>query len=327
MTDKDELLNRILFAVGDCTSEQKSRIIIAMAGFNVTRETTEIAIVDGDRNLALIKRFLMAKTVAGRTERTLGQYKNILLKVNSDMGKDFLALEPDDIRMYLAKKLVVDKVSAVGCNNIWRVMSSFYGFLVKEELISKNPMLKVDTVKQPKVKKQAFTDDEVEKIRNSCKNLRDKALIETLLSTWCRVSEVEQMDIRDINRDGSMMVRGKGQKDRIVYLNAKAKYAITEYLEARTDKNEALFVSLDKPYDRLKKSAIEIVTRSIGKRTGIDKCHPHRFRRTGATFALRSGMPIELVSKLLGHEDLSTTQIYLDIDEHSVSEAHRKYVN
>lgn len=327
MTDKDELLNRILFAVGDCSNEQKSRIIIAMAGYDVRKETTEIALVDGDRNIDLIKRFVVAKTVAGRTKKTIGYYRNTMLAVNRDIGKDFCLLTPDDIRAYLAKKMVIDNVSAVGCNNIWRVMSSFYSFLVKEDIISKNPMMKVDTVKQPKIKKNAFSDDEVEKIRNACTNLRDKALVETLLSTWCRVSEMEQMNIRDINRDGSMMVRGKGQKDRIVYLNAKAKFAINTYLESRTDSNEALFVSLDKPYARLNKSGIEIVTRGLGKETGIDKVHPHRFRRTGATFALRAGMPIEMVSRILGHEDLSTTQIYLDIDEHSVSEAHRKYVN
>ena len=122
-----------------------------------------------------------------------------------------------------------------------------------------------------------------------------------------------------------MTVLGKGEKERTVYLNAKAQYQIDKYLSQRNDKEDWLFVALDEPHEQLKKSAIETRVRQIGRKQGVENCHPHRFRRTGATFALRAGMPIEDVSRILGHEQLSTTQIYLDIDDEKTHASHKKY--
>lgn len=166
---------------------------------------------------------------------------------------------------------------------------------------------------------------ECERLRDNCTSLREKAIVETLLSTWCRVSEIERMNISDICGD-QITVVGKGEKERIVYLNSKAILSLSNYLDSRDDKNDALFVSFNKPHDRLLKSSIESTMRELGNRAGVANVHPHRFRRTGATMALKSGMPIEKVSRLLGHESIETTQIYLDINEDEIHQAHKKWV-
>jgi site-specific recombinase XerD len=208
-------------------------------------------------------------------------------------------------------------------------------------------MNKVDSVKVQKIKKKAFTDIEVEKLRESCRTAMETALVEVLLSTGCRVSEVSAIQISEINED-KVLVHGKGNKDRVVYLNAKAQIALTKYLAERSDMNPYLFPQgVWLAHDRKAKNkqnpfwyrrpdlvgegkrdngAFEATVRRLGKRAGVENVHPHRFRRTCATMALRRGMPLELVSKMLGHEQIVTTQIYLDLSEHELEEAHKKYV-
>lgn len=326
----DELLKEVcvLFQNRDAYDDDiKSKLILILSNYEISKRNTEITLYDcEDYNQQIISRFLINKTVAGMTERTIKFYGSQLKFTFSRINKPINQITSDDIKLYLAKRQVQDKVGDVTVGNEWRVLSAFYGWLHREELIEKNPMYKVDKPKQRKKKKKAFSSMECELIRNSCDNLREKAIVEVLFSTWSRVSEIEQMDISDIEGD-SLTVVGKGKKERIVYLNSKAQLAIKNYLENRDDNNPALFVSFDKPYNRLLKSSIEKTVREIGKRAGVENVHPHRFRRTGATIALRSGMPIEKVSFLLGHESIETTQIYLDINEDEVKQAHKKYVN
>lgn len=303
----------------------KAEITLILAQYEVMKKETELAIYEADNyNLEMIQRFLISKTVAGSTERTLKYYKNQLIKIAEKLEKPINIVTSDDIKMYMAIRQIKDKVSEVTLKNEWNILSSFYGWMLKEELLEKNPMFKVDSPKKRKKQKKAFESMECELIRNNCNSLRDKAIIEILFSTWCRVSEVVQMDIADIRGD-SITVLGKGQKERTVYLNSKAQLAIKNYLESRKDGNAALFVS--RTAKRLERNSIESVVKNIGMAAGIDNVHPHRFRRTGATFALRAGMPIEKVSYLLGHESVSTTQIYLDISEEEMKQAHRKWVS
>lgn len=186
-------------------------------------------------------------------------------------------------------------------------------------------MAKIEKPKKRKHKKKAFTPTEVEKLRDACDSLRDRALLEVMLSTWCRVAEIHRMDIADINGD-AITVTGKGEKERIVYLNPKAMLAVEKYIESRTDNDPALFVSEKGSHYRLAISGLEIAVRKLGKRAGVANTHPHRFRRTGATLALKAGMRIEAVSHLIGHESIETTQIYLDINEQEMKQAHDKYV-
>lgn len=326
---RDKLLNEIELILIGCEINPdivKSKLIILLNDYEITERCTEVAVVtDEDDILKYIKLFLVNKRVSGRTERTLHHYKGELLRFFREVQKSPLDITADDIKMYFATKEVRDGVSKVTQKNTLRVLSSFYQWMMKEEYIIKNPMNKVDDIKLPKIKKHAFTELEVETLRNRITDIRDKAIFEVLLSTWCRVTEIEGMNRTAI--DGERIeVLGKGQKTRIVYLNTKALVALNKYLDSRNDDNEALFVSVDKPHNRLRKSQIENLIREYGRDCGIEKCHPHKFRRTGATFALRRGMPIEQVSKILGHESIETTQIYLDVSEQELANSHRKYV-
>lgn len=324
---KQELIQKICILLqknNTYSDEMKNELVILLNDYDIQRRSTELAICDEDINKNLIARFLVSKTVAGCTKRTLDYYRITISNILEKIGKSGTEVTPDDIRMYLACRQIKDGISKTTASGEWRTLSTFYGYLQKEEIISKNPMFKVESIRPEKKKKKAFTDMEMEKIREGVDNVRDKALIEVLFSTWCRVTEIANMKIKDIDGD-SMLVFGKGQKERVVYLNPKAKLAIENYLNTRTDDNEYLFVSRQKPYKKINQSGIEIVTRNLGKKLDIKNCHPHRFRRTGATMALRHGMPVEKVSKILGHEDIGTTQIYLDISEEELKQAHKKY--
>lgn len=241
-----------------------------------------------------------------------------------------------------------DKVSKVTINNERRCLSSFFSWLQTEEILLKNPMAKVERVKVTREKKKAFSLMELEKIRAACRTARERAIVETLISTWCRVSELTGIRISDIH-DGTCTVHGKGDKVRDVYLNARSVLALETYMKERSDGNPYLFPGAVEGYIQaskggrcaadwykdpglvsetapLDKGSIESIVRRIGKISGVDHVHPHRFRRTGATMALRAGMPLIQVSKLLGHESIETTQIYLDISDAELEAAHEKYV-
>lgn len=323
-----EEIEGILNEQGICSEIIHAKLIVCLSKWDVQKAVTDLTTFNAvEYNEHVLKRYIVACAVKGLTKRTIQAYQNSLTFIFEKIGKQIDLITSDDLKLYLAMRQLQDKVCEVTIGNEWRNLSAFFLWLTKEELIQKNPMLKVDKPKERKKKKKAFTQIEVEKLRNKCKDKREKALVEVLLSTWCRVSEVSGMNIDDIKTDGSMKVLGKGEKERIVYLNAKAQLALEEYLQTRNDKNEALFVSMDKPHNRVSTSWVETTIRKLGERASVDNTHPHRFRRTGATFALRSGMKIETVSHLLGHEQISTTQIYLDLNEDEMSQAHRKYVN
>lgn len=336
----------------------RSNLVIILNDYEVQKRTTELAILDEDEITKYMRLFLISKRVAGRTERTLNHYKNELQRFFSEIQKNPTEICTNDIKMYLAVKEVRDNVSKVYQQNMVRVLSSFFNFMVTEEYILKNPMNKLEKIKVPKVKKEAFTETDIEKLRFEIgDNIRFQLIFEMLLSTWCRVSELVQIKKSDIAPDmKSVLVHGKGQKDRKCYLNAKAELCLQKYLSMRTDDNEYLFPKCnigvgdkEKVFSQvvaqkglklsewwrdseligeshIDKSTVELMVRRLGRSAGVKKVHPHRFRRTGATFALRRGMPIEQVSKLLGHESIETTQIYLDISENELENAHKKYV-
>lgn len=357
---RDKLLDEImmiLMAAGFDTDLVKSRLIMLLNDYEVESRKTEIIVADENDVVKYMRLFLISKRVAGRTDRTIKQYKDTLNRFFREVPKSPVEITSDDIKLYLATKEVRDKASKVYLKDILRVISSFYQWMVKEEYIIKNPMNKVDEIKTPKVKKIAFTEAEIEQMRFEIgDDVRLMCMFEMLLSTWCRVSELAQMKRKEISEDReTVLVHGKGNKDRICYINARAKICLQRYLEERKDNNEYLFpncrlkVTGEKNYiaveckkakvspkdwwkvkelistGHIDKSSIGALVRKLGIRAGVENVHPHRFRRTGATFALRRGMPIEQVSKLLGHESIETTQIYLDISEQDIALAHKKY--
>lgn len=320
-----ELIEKILL-IADDTTNFKANLTILLNEYDITPKKTEVAIYDKDSyNHSLINKFLANKKIAGMTHKTIEYYGARLNYIFNEINKPINLITSDDIKVYLAKRQIKDKLSNKTLNNEWRVLSSFYNWAIRDEELSKNPMYQVDKVKERKTKKKALNDMECELIRNSCESLRDKALVEILFSTWCRVSEIEGMNISDIE-DDQLTVTGKGEKERIVYLNSKAQLALKNYLEARTDNNDALFVGLKAPYNRLSKNGIENNIKKIGLKANVNNVYPHRFRRTGATIALRTGMSIDKVSHLLGHESIETTQVYIDIKDAELKEAHKKYV-
>lgn len=350
MTDGREDLRTKLILLLRAKGVQSAdiEVDIVLKDFEIMTRTTEIALLSEDRNQYLFNKFLAAKLVAGCTDRTLNYYRKELIFIFDRINKTADNVTTDDIRLYLAFRQKKDGISKVTTNNELRVLSSFYSFLQDEGIINRNPCAKIDKIRYPKTKKHAFTEIEIEKLRDCLRDNREKAIFEVLLSTWCRVSELVQMKIEDM--DGNkILVHGKGEKDRTVYLNARAYLAVERYLAERTDKNPYIFAGsycwgdktpqkgvknewyknaeLVAPDTHLEKGSVEQMIRRLKKRAGITSdCHPHKFRRTGATMALRKGMSIEQVSKMLGHENIDTTQIYLDLNESDLEMNHKKYV-
>ena len=212
-------------------------------------------------------------------------------------------------------------------DNIRRTLSSFFAWLENEDYIEKSTVRRIYKVKATKKVKETFTDENLEKLRDTCSNVRDLAILELLISTGMRVGELTKLNISDMNfQERSCIVLGKGNSEREVYFSAKSKMYIKKYLETRTDDNEALFVSLIKLYNRLGISGVEILIRNLGKEANINKVHPHKFRRTMATMTIDKGMPIEQVQKLLGHIKIDTTMEYAMVNQNNVKNSHRKYI-
>ena len=305
-------------------TDVKMNLEIILNDYEIQKRETAIALRNEDMNEIVIKKFLVAKTVEGRTDRTIQYYRDRITTIVDRINKSVTEITTDDIRYYMAVRKIKDGVSDVTIGNEIRCMRSFFTFLENEELINKNPCRAIGPIKTEKVKKKAFSEMDVEKIRSACRTARETAIVEILLSTGCRVSELVGIERKDVLGE-SLTVHGKGKKDRTVYLNAKSQMAITNYLKERTDNSSYLFTKYKKD-EKANAGQIEKTVRDIGERAGVKKCHPHRFRRTCATFALRRGMPVEQVSKMLGHEELTTTQIYLDLSEEELHQAHKKYV-
>lgn len=351
--ERENLINDICIAMGVYQidlQEVKDLLYMVLDPYEITGRCTDVAELKQDRNEYLLQRFLVAKTVKGLSKRTIKAYRTGLTMILQNIGETVDDITADDIRYYLAVRQRRDRISKTTADNELRYLRTFFQYLVAEELVTKNPTAKVDRIKCERRRKEAFTDIEIEKIRLAANGEREKAIIEILLSTGCRVSELVEIEKTDIDGNKAL-VHGKGAKDRIVYLNAKAMVAIEMYLSQRSDSNPYLFpggffeeaakkrnggrnslanwwkdpkaVHPDKHMD---KSTVETMMRNIAKRAGVERANPHKFRRTCATMALRRGMPIEQVSKMLGHEEISTTQIYLDLTEEELEQAHKKYV-
>ena len=340
----DEIMVNIENYVTDFMAVSNCLYII-LQDYDITKKSTELVEYRGDDNLLLIKKFLVAKKIKGCTDRTLCYYSKEITRAIDRIGKPVIDITADDIRFFVALRM--KDVTKTTANNELRCLRSFFAWLNAEELIPKNPTININCIKEHKMQKEAFTDFEIVQMRNNLKTSRDKCIFELLVSTGCRVSELVQIKNEDID-DDHILVHGKGNKDRMVYLSASAQYALHNYQNDRKDTSEWLFPKKNDDVDfrtvkrksienwwmnpryininaHMDKGTVEHRIRMLGRKLGI-KAYPHKFRRTCATNALRSGMPIEMVSKMLGHEQINTTQIYLDLKEDDLKTMHQKYV-
>lgn len=279
-------------------------------------------------NHEFLNLFISAKKIEGCSEKTLKYYQNTIEKLLKNINVAVNHITTSDIRKYLSDYQEYHMSSKVTIDNMRRIFSSFFAWLEDEDYISKSPVRRIHKVKTDSLVKEVLNDEQLELLREACKNKRDLAIIDMLSSTGIRVGELVRINIDDIDfHERQCVVFGKGNKERVVYFNARTKLHLQQYLSIRNDDNPALFVSLHAPHNRLTIGGVEICIRKLGKTLEIPKVHPHKFRRTLATMAIDKGMPIEQVQRLLGHVRIDTTMHYAIVNQNNVKIAHKKYLS
>lgn len=278
-------------------------------------------------NHVYLDMFLTAKRIEGCSERTLEYYRStikaMLYKVKSPMRQ----ITTEMLRDYLSQYQGINNCGNVTIDNIRRNLSSFFSWLEEEDYILKSPMRRIHKIRTKQPVKETISDETIEKLRDNCKCIRDLSIIDLLYSTGIRVGELVNLNISDVNfEERECVVFGKGNKERKVYFDARAKLHLQDYMNSRKDDNPALFVTLDAPHSRLKISGVETRIRQLGRKLDLEKIHPHKFRRTMATRAIDKGMPIEQVQKILGHSQIDTTMQYAIVDQNNVKSSHRKFI-
>ena len=274
-------------------------------------------------NMDFLDMFLTAKRLEGCSDKTIRYYRCNIEKMLDTINIPVIKITTEMLRKYLVEYQTINNCGKVTIDNIRRSLSTFFSWLEEEDYIIRSPMKRI-----PVIVKDTIPDEKIEILRDNCNNLRDRAMIDFLLSTGIRVGELVRLNIDDIDfSERECVVYGKGDKDRKAYFDAKTKIHLLNYIESRTDNNIALFVSLNKPHSRLTESGVELRLREMGKKLGVEKVHPHKFRRTIATRAIEKGMPIEQVQKILGHEQIDTTLRYAMVNQNNVKLSHRKYIS
>lgn len=305
---------------------EKLQMVLQHALFVVKIEADEQCNSENNQR-DLVELFLAAKRIEGCSEKSLKYYKATIETMINSIGKEVNQIMTDDLRTYLTDYQKRKNSSRVTIDNIRRILSSFFSWLEDEDYIIKSPVRRIHKVKTATNIKETYTDEALELLRDNCTELRDLAMIDMLASTGMRVGEMVLLNREDINfNERECVVFGKGDKERIVYFDARTKIHLLNYLESRNDDEPALFVSLKAPHNRLKIGGIETRLREMGKKLDINKVHPHKFRRTLATMAIDKGMPIEQLQQLLGHRKIDTTLQYAMVKQSNVKLAHRKYI-
>lgn len=341
MMKKEELFDEIQITAENLGMEEcKARELVAcvallMKDYDIVlqNQTTDLVVSELDKDNVMVQKFLMSRKVKGCTDRTIKFYIDSIRRTRRRIQKPLKEITVDDIRWYSSIREFQDKVARVTIQNELHAMSSLMEFLSADGYIQGNPVKKFGEYKIPKKMKKAFTEYEIEKMRGVIETKKEAAFFEILLSTGCRVSELAGIRKDEIRGD-KILVHGKGQKDRNVIMNTRAKIALEDYMANKCEESKLspwLFPKreythiCETPEEHMDPCSIEGTIRKIGKRVGVH-AHPHKFRRTCATFALRRGMDIIYVAKMLGHENITTTQIYLELNEEEMDYQHKKYV-
>ena len=279
-------------------------------------------------NKGLLTKFLKDKRLFGLSEKTLSYYNDELTRFFEwvKMGMDSVTTE--DIRYYFSYLMETRKVTATTIDNVRRIFNTFYNYCVVNGLLYSNPCKKIDKIKGQKKIKKPFTNMEIIAMRDNFKNLREEAIFELLLSSGMRIGELVLLNKKDLNMEEcTVIVTGKGDKQRECFFSELAKYKIQKYLKTRTDDNPSLFVSLNSPFNQLKISGVERSLRDLGYRSGVNQVHPHKFRRTFATRLLYKGVPIDQIQKFLGHSQIETTQLYASSNDEELEYNIKRHVN
>lgn len=320
-----DVVQKMLPHLDNLQLQQLQKILeCSLFGFEIIVQEEQEIVND---NPQLINSFVAAKRIEGCSEKTLKYYRTTIETVVTTIGKNIRHIKTEDLRSYLTDYQRKKQSGRVTLDNIRRILSSFFSWLEDEDYILKSPVRRIHKVKTVADIKKTYTDEELEKMRDNCTELRDLAIVDMLASTGMRIGEMVLLNKADINfNERECVVFGKGNKERIVYFDARAKIHLQSYIASRMDDNPALFVTLRSPYERIKIGGVENRLRKMGKLLDIEKVHPHKFRRTLATMAIDKGMPIEQLQQLLGHKQIDTTLQYAMVKQSNVKQAHRKYI-
>lgn len=321
----EEIISNIRCRLANILPKNHLEVVIQCVS-EVVSSNVSRHIVDYDNEISLVDKFISAKKIEGCSEKTIKYYQATISSCISSVNKAVVDMSTDDLRQYLSDYQATHDVSKVTIDNIRRILSSFFSWLEDEDHIVKSPVRRIHKVKSGHMVKNAFNDEELEKLRDSAENIRDETILDILISTGMRVGELVNLDREDVDfNERECIVFGKGSCQRPVYFDAKTKLHLQEYLNERTDINPALFITL-RGSKRLSINAVESRLKDIGKKAGVTNVHPHRFRRTMATMAIEKGMPIEQVQKLLGHARIDTTLHYAMVNQNNVKITHRRLI-
>ena len=302
--------------------QRLQEVLVKRLAENQADDSTQI------NNEEFLNMFLTAKQLEGCSKKTIQCYRRNIKKMLVIVNIPVVKITTEILRKYLVEYQVINDCGKVTVDNVRRSLSSFFTWLEEEDYIVKSPMKRIHKVKTAKIVKDTFSEEKIEVLRDNCKNLRDHAMVDFLLTTGIRVGELVRLNIEDIDfSERECIVYGKGDKERRVYFDAKTKVHLQNYIESRKDNNNALFVTLKRPHTRLTENGVGTRLREMGLKNGVEKVHPHKFRRTMATRAIEKGMPIEQVQKILGHEQIDTTLRYAMVDQNNVKLSHRKFIS
>lgn len=325
---KKELVKNVMdFMLPYLNNAQNQKLLEALNGILVNYDVVKNQNEGFEKEENFVELFLAAKRIEGCSDKSLAYYKATIVKMIDELGKKVRCIETEDIRVYLTFYQERNQSSKVTIDNIRRILSSFFSWLEDEDYILKSPVRRIHKVKTGTNIKEIYSDEALELMRDNCTELRDLAIIDMLASTGMRVGEMVLLNRNDIDfNERECIVFGKGSKERVVYFDARTKIHLQNYLKNREDDNPALFVSLKKPHERLTIGGVEVRLREFGRKLGLNKVHPHKFRRTLATMAIDKGMPIEQLQQLLGHRKIDTTLQYAMVKQSNVKISHRKYI-
>ena len=292
-----------------------------LSGYDLTAATP--AEGGHDESESMIRLFLDAKGVEGRSRQTISQYGYVLRGMRKGVGVPIDKITVHHLRSWLMR----EKERGVSLRTLegYRyVMSSFFGWLWREEILPKNPTVNLQPIKHQKVIRKPFSPEEIERLKEAAQTTRDKTILAVLLSTGCRISEICQLDVLDIDLAArAVTVLGKGNKERRVYLDDVAVMYLRRYFRERTDDSPALFTG--KGSSRLTPDGVRYMLGQLEARSGVENVHPHRFRRTLATSLISHGMAIQEVAAILGHDKIDTTMTYIYLDQSAVESSYRKF--